>query len=89
MRPAALSMRGSAPLTGRADACRAQQTAEGFAPEREAFDLAKFFTEVMVVETGIGGAGQLQDAIPRALGQATMAGPPATGVCQSRLTALP
>src|SRR6202035_4611702 len=32
-RRAALSMRGSAPLTGRADACRAQETAEGLAPE--------------------------------------------------------
>jgi len=43
----------------------------------------------MVVKTGIGGEGQLQDAIPHALRQATMAGPPAAGACQNRLTALP
>ena len=68
---------------------RAQQTAEGFAAEGEAFHLAKFFTEVVVVEAGIGGAGQMQDAIPHALRQAAVAGPSAAGVCQSRLTALP
>jgi hypothetical protein len=86
---AALAMRGSTTLAGRADPCRAQQAAKGFAPERETFLLDQFFAEVMVVETGLGGAGQLQDAIPQALRQAAMTGPPATGVCQSRLTALP
>jgi hypothetical protein len=44
---------------------------------------------VMVVEAGIGGAGQMQDAIPHAIRQATRAGSSAAGVCQSRLTALP
>jgi hypothetical protein len=44
---------------------------------------------VMVVETGIGGAGQMQDAVPHAIWQAAMAGSSAAGVCQSRLTALP
>src|ERR1019366_30802 len=57
-RQAALAMSRSASLAGRADPGRAQQTAEGFAPEREAFLLDQFFAEVMVVETGIGGAGQ-------------------------------
>ena len=88
-RQAALAMRGSATLAGRADPGRAQQTAKGFAPEREAFLLDQFFAEVMVVEAGIGGAGQMQDAIPHALRQAAMAGSSAAGVCQSRLTALP
>lgn len=88
-RQAALAVSGSASLTRRAGPGRAQQTAEGLAPEREAFLLDQFFTEVVVVETGIGGAGQMQDAIPHALRQATVAGPPAAGVCQSRLPALP
>ena len=88
-RQAALAMRGSAALTRRAHSCRAQQTAESFAPEREAFLLGQFFAEMMVVETGIGGAGQMQDAIPHALRQTAMAGPSAAGVCQCRLTALP
>jgi len=67
-------MRGGAALAGRADAGRAQQTAKGLAGEGEAFDLAKFFAEVMVVEVRIGGAGQMQDAVPHALRQAAMAG---------------
>ena len=88
-RQTALAMGGSASLTGRADSGRAQQTAKGLAPEREAFLLDQFFAEVMVVETGIGGAGQMQDAVPHAIRQAAMAGSSAAGVCQSRLTALP
>jgi hypothetical protein len=44
---------------------------------------------VMVIEAGIGGAGQLQDTIPHALRQTARAGSSAAGVCQSRLTALP
>ena len=43
----------------------------------------------MVVEAGIGGAGQVQDALAHALRDAAMTGSPAAGVCQSRLTALP
>ena len=54
---AALAMRGSATFAGRADAGRAQQTAKGLAPEREAFLLDQFFAEVMVVEAGIGACG--------------------------------
>ena len=88
-RQAALAMSGSATLAGRADPGRAQQTAEGLAPEREAFLLDQFFAEVMVVEAGIGGAGQMQDAVPHAIRQTAMAGSSAAGVCQSRLTALP
>jgi hypothetical protein len=85
----ALSMGGSATFAGRADPGRAQQTAKGLAPEREAFLLDQFFAEVMIVEAGIGGAGQMQDAVPQAIRQATVAGSAAAGVCQSRLTALP
>ncbi len=53
------------------------------------FLLGQFFAEVMVVEAGIGGTGQLQDALPHALGQAAVAGPSAAGVCQSGCAALP
>jgi hypothetical protein len=47
---------------------RAQQTAKGFAPETEAFLLDQFFAQMVVVEAGIGGAGQMRDAIPHAPG---------------------
>src|ERR1039457_358269 len=74
-REAALAMGGSAAFTGRCNPGRAQQTAKGLASEREAFDLAKFFAEVMIVEAGIGGAGQMQDTVPHALRQAVGGGP--------------
>jgi hypothetical protein len=76
---AALAMSGSASLAGRADPGRAQQTAKGLAPDREAFLLDQFFAQVMVVEADIGGAGQMQDAIPHAIRQAARAGPSAAG----------
>jgi len=63
----ALAMGGSTAFAGRSDPGRAQQTAEGLAAEGEAFLFDQFFAEVVVVETGIGGAGQMQDAIPHAL----------------------
>ena len=88
-REAALAMRGTATFAGRGDPGRAQQTAKGLTPQREAFLLDQFFAEVMVVEAGIGGAGQVQDAVSHALRQAAMARSSAAGVCQSRLTALP
>ncbi len=73
-------IRPSSALAGRCDLKQ---------PEDFCIDLAKFFTEVVVVEAGIGGADQMQDAIPHALRQAAMTGPSAAGVCQIRLTALP
>ena len=85
----ALTMSGSATFTGRAEALAAQQAAQGFAAEREAFLLGELLAKVMVIEAGIAGAGQLQDAIAHALRQAAVAGPPAAGVSQSRCAALP
>src|SRR5271169_1005687 len=82
-------MSGGAAFAGRADAGAAQQAAEGLAAEREAFDLTELLAKMVVIETGIGGASQLQDAVAQALGQAAVAGPSATGVCQSRCAALP
>jgi hypothetical protein len=85
----ALAMSGSATFAGRAQSLAAQQAAEGFAAEREAFLFGELFAKVMVIETGIASASQLHDAISHALRQAAMARPSAAGVCQSRLTALP
>src|ERR1039457_3955521 len=46
----ALAMSGSAAFAGRAQAGLAQKTAQGLAAEGEAFDLAKFFAEMVIVE---------------------------------------
>src|SRR5712692_8747236 len=86
---AALAMSRSTSLAGRAEARRTQQPAQGLAAQREAFDLAKLFAEMMVVETGVARAGQLQDARTHRLRQAAGARPPATGVCHRRLPTLP
>jgi len=85
----ALTMGGSAAFTRRADAGLAQESAEGFAAEREALDLAKFFAEVMIVEASIGGAGQANDGLAHPGRQAAGAGSSAIGVRQSRLSLLP
>ena len=85
----ALAMRGSAALAGRAQTGLAQQTAQGFAAEGEAFDLAKFFAEMVIVEAGVGGAGQANDGSAYPGGQTAGAGPSAAGVRQSRLPLLP
>ena len=45
-----LAMRGSAALAGRSQTGLAQQTAQGFATQGKALDLAKFFAEVVIVE---------------------------------------
>ena len=65
----ALAMSGSTAFTGRAQTGLAQKTAQGFAAEGEALDLAKFFAEVMIVEAGISGAGQSDDGLADALGR--------------------
>lgn len=82
-------MRGSPSFAGRAEAVVAEQTAQGLTTQREAFDLAKLFAEMMVIEAVIARAGQMEDASPQRFQQATGTGPPATGVCQRRLTAVP
>jgi hypothetical protein len=78
-------MSGSAALARRTQTGLAQQSAQSFAAEREAFDLAQFFAEMMIVETGIGGTSQAQYRAANLGGQATGAGASAVGVCQSRL----
>src|SRR5450631_77779 len=86
---AALAMSGRASFAGRAQASGAQQAAQGFAAEREAFLFGELLAEMVIVEPGIGGAGQAQDAVTHGLGQAARTGSSATGVCQRRGAALP
>jgi hypothetical protein len=85
----ALTMGGSAALARRADASLTQESAESFAAEGEALDLTKFFAEVVIVEAGIGGAGQAKGGLAYPGWQAAGAGPSAIGVRQSRLSLLP
>ena len=85
----ALAMSGRAAFAGRTETGPAQESAQGFAAQGEALDLAKFFPEMMVVETGIGGAGQANDSPAHLLWQATGAGPSAVGVRQSCLSLFP
>ena len=82
---AALAMSGSTALARGAEAFLAQEAAQGFAAERETFDLVELFAEMMVVEAGILGAVQAQDRLASALGRAARAGPAAVGVSQRRL----
>jgi hypothetical protein len=86
---AALTMRRSTALFGRAQTGLAQETAQGFATEGEALDLAKFFAKVMVVEAGISRTGQANDGLAYTGRQAAGAGPSAVGMRQRRLALLP
>ncbi len=69
-----LAMRGSAALAGRSQTGLAQQTAQGFATQGKALDLAKFFAEVVIVEADVSGACQLQDVSPDAAGKTARSG---------------
>ena len=81
----ALAMNGSTALSRRAETLHTQQPAKGFAIEREALALDKFFAEVVIVEAGVGAACQLHDALAHGVRQAAVAGSPAISVRQSRL----
>ena len=63
----------------------AQQSAQRFAAEGKALALDEFLAEMMVVETGVSAARQLEDALGYFLRQATVTGSAAVGVSQSRL----
>src|SRR6185437_9118239 len=86
---AALAMRGRAAFARRADAVGAEQTAQGFAAEREAFFFHELFVEMMIVETGVARARHGKDAVAIGLWDASAAGAAAADVCQSRCAALP
>src|SRR5713226_4556075 len=78
-------MRGSVALSRGAEAVLAQQSSKCFAAERNTLAFHQLFAEMVIVEAGILGAGQAQDGLASALRQPAVAGPPATGVSQSRL----
>ncbi len=77
-------MRGSAPFLGGAKTVLAEQPAERLPAERNTFDLAKLFAEMMIVKTDIAGACEMQDTITHTRRKAARTRPTATGVCQSR-----
>jgi hypothetical protein len=81
----ALAMSRSAAFSGRTQSGGAQQLAHGFAMKGKALDLTKFLGEVMIVEPGIGGAGQMNDLTAHPVGQAARTGATAADVRQSRL----
>ncbi len=82
---AALAMSGSTALSRGAETVVAQQAAQGFPTEGKALALDQLFAEVVVVEAGVGAARELHDALAHDVRQATVAGPAAVGVSQSRL----
>ena len=86
---AALAVSRRAAFSGGAEAFAAQQTAEGLAAEGEAFMFDELLAEMMIVEAGVAGARQTEDALAGAFGQAAGTGATAAGVCQSRCAALP
>jgi len=85
----ALAMSGSTAFSRRSQTGLPQETAESFATEGEALDLTKLFAEVVIVEAGVGGAGQADGGLAHPIRQAAGAGPSAVGVRQSRLPVLP
>jgi hypothetical protein len=82
---AALAMSGRTALSRRAKSVLTQQPAKGLAPERKALVLDELLAEMVIVEARVSVARQLHDPLAHGIGQATVAGPPAVGVCQSRL----
>src|SRR5260370_16424888 len=86
---ATLPMGGSAALSGRAETGLPQEAAQGLAAQGETLDLAKFLAQVVIVEAGIGRAGQTDDGLPHSGGQAAGTGSSAIGVRPSGPPLLP
>src|SRR5260370_13449996 len=82
-------MGGSGAVSGRAETGLPQEAAQGLAAQGETLDLAKFLAQVVIVEAGIGRAGQTDDGLPHSGGQAAGTGSSAIGVRQSCLAPLP
>ena len=78
-------MSGSPAFSRRAETVLAQQAAQRFTTERKALALDQFLAEMVIVEADIGAARKLDDTLDNDIGQATVTGPAAVGVCQSRL----
>ena len=85
----ALTMSGRTALARRADAVGTEQSAQGFAAEREAFVLDEFVVKMMIVEACIAGACQSEDAFAGGFRRASVAGAAAADVSQSRCAAQP
>src|SRR5579862_2531593 len=85
----ALTMSGRTAFAWWADAVGAEQAAQGFAAEGEAFVFDELLVEMMIVEAGVARVRESEDAVACALGQATVAGSAAADVRQSRCAALP
>lgn len=77
---ATLAMSGRAAFSGRADPGGPQEAAKGLAAEGKTFLFDEFVVQMMIVETAIFRAGQVQDGLANAIGQSAMAGPPAADV---------
>src|SRR5260370_8711558 len=82
-------MGGSGAVSGRAETGLPQEAAQGLAAQGETLDLAKFLAQVVIVEAGIGRAGQTDDGLPHSGGQAAGTGSSAIGVRQSCLPPVP
>ncbi len=74
-----ITREGRVAFSGRPQTGLTQKTAKGLAAEGETFDLAKFLAEVVIVEAGIGGAGQANDGFAYPGGQTTGARSPTPG----------
>src|SRR5258708_27776718 len=61
-------MGGGGGLSGRAESGLPQEAAQGLAAQGETLDLAKFLAQVVIVEAGIGRAGQTDDGLPHSGG---------------------
>jgi hypothetical protein len=72
---APLAMGWGASLARRAKAGGTEQATKSLAVEGETFLLHELFTKMMIVETCVAGAGQTQDRLAGAFGQAAVAGP--------------
>ena len=83
--PAALAMRRSTAPSRRAKSVLAQQPAKGLATERKALAFHQLLAEMVIIEARVSVARQLHDPLAHGIGQTTVAGPPAVGVCQRRL----
>ncbi len=83
----ALAMSGRTALAWRADAVGTEQAAQGFAAEREALVFDELVMKMMIVEAGVAGARQSEDAVARGFGGASVAGAAAADVRQRRCAA--
>ena len=85
----ALTMSGRTALAWRADAAGAEQSAQGFSAEREAFVFDELVVKMMIVEARIARASQSEDAVACGFRGASVAGAAAADVRQRRCAALP